>query len=130
MKGLSATPYIFNSVYQWLVDDGIIPYVLLDASKLTSVPASSIQNGQLVLNISFAATGQQYFIDKDIFSVSCSIQGVKYEIVVPLDRITSLYGKDTENGFNFTVGRLHHSKKVGANDNSKPAVKKPSLKLV
>ena len=42
----SSRPYLIRALYQWIVDNGVTPYVLVDASvEGVDVPSQYIQDG-------------------------------------------------------------------------------------
>ena len=50
----SNQPYLFRAIYDWIVDNGATPYVLVDATgEHVKVPPQSIQNGQFLTDFSF-----------------------------------------------------------------------------
>ena len=46
-------PYIMRALYEWIVDNGCTPYILVDASgEDVVVPQQYVKDDQIVLNIS------------------------------------------------------------------------------
>ena len=53
MRLSSKKPYFIRACYDWLVDNALTPYLLVDANYLgNSLPQAYVQNGRIVLNIS------------------------------------------------------------------------------
>ncbi|HEX2242741.1 MAG TPA: ClpXP protease specificity-enhancing factor SspB, partial [Gammaproteobacteria bacterium] len=49
----SSRPYLIRAIYQWIVDNGATPYLLVDAANdAVQVPRQYEQDGKIVLNIS------------------------------------------------------------------------------
>ncbi|MDQ3797408.1 MAG: ClpXP protease specificity-enhancing factor SspB, partial [Pseudomonadota bacterium] len=49
----SSRPYLIRAIYQWIVDNGATPYLLVDAANdEVQVPRQYEQDGKIVLNIS------------------------------------------------------------------------------
>ena len=49
-------PYIMRALFEWIVDNGCTPYVLVDATRRdVLVPEQYVKDGQIVLNISPSA---------------------------------------------------------------------------
>ena len=45
-------PYLLRALYDWIVDSGEVPYILVDATvEGVVVPQEHIQDGKIVLNI-------------------------------------------------------------------------------
>ena len=44
-------PYIMRALYEWIVDNGCTPYILVDAAiDDVMVPEQYVKDGQIVLN--------------------------------------------------------------------------------
>lgn len=92
----SRTPYLLRAIYEWIADNDLTPYVLVDASTDgVQVPAHVIQDGKVVLNISMNAVrnlelGNQYI------SFDARFAGKAEQIFVPIEAVEVVYAK--ENG--------------------------------
>ena len=48
----SHRPYLLRALYEWIVDNGMTPHVLVDAGLPgVRVPMQSVKDGRIVLNI-------------------------------------------------------------------------------
>ncbi len=48
----SRRPYLLRAIYEWLVDNQLTPYVMIDAtSPHVSVPERFVEDGKIILNI-------------------------------------------------------------------------------
>ena len=48
----SSRPYLIRAMYQWIVDNGMTPHLLVDAeSKDCLVPHTLVNDGKIVLNV-------------------------------------------------------------------------------
>ena len=53
----SSRPYLIRALYEWIVDNGFTPYMLVDTSlDMVEVPRAFVENGRIILNISPEAT--------------------------------------------------------------------------
>ena len=53
----SSRPYLIRALYEWIEDNGLTPYMLVDATgNNVDVPGKFIDNGRIILNISYDAT--------------------------------------------------------------------------
>ena len=53
----SNRPYLLRALYEWIMDNGMTPHVLVDAENDgVDVPEHAIQKGKVVLNIASSAT--------------------------------------------------------------------------
>src|SRR3569833_531897 len=49
----SSRPYLIRALYEWIVDNEMTPYIVVDAAaEGLMVPAQYVLDGQIVLNIS------------------------------------------------------------------------------
>lgn len=49
----SSRPYLIRAIYEWIVDNGCTPHLLVDAqAPEVTVPTQYIENGKIVLNVS------------------------------------------------------------------------------
>ena len=55
----SNRPYLLRALYEWIGDNGMTPYLLVDAAREgVRVPPSAIKDGRVVLNIAARAADQ------------------------------------------------------------------------
>ena len=63
----SSRPYLIRAMYQWIVDNGMTPHLLVDASSEDClVPQSLINEGKIVLNIAPMAVNGLVLGDDEI----------------------------------------------------------------
>ncbi|MCW8928382.1 MAG: ClpXP protease specificity-enhancing factor SspB, partial [Gammaproteobacteria bacterium] len=49
-------PYLIRALYEWIMDNGLTPYVLVDAeAEQVVVPRQFVEGGKIVLNITPSA---------------------------------------------------------------------------
>ena len=53
----STRPYLIRALFEWCVDQGLTPYLLVVVNDRVRVPKEFIKNGEIVLNISPEAPG-------------------------------------------------------------------------
>ena len=56
MAELSTKPYLIRALYEWCVDSGYTPQIMVVVDAHTRVPPGFVKDGQIVLNISAGAT--------------------------------------------------------------------------
>jgi stringent starvation protein B len=76
--------------------------VAVDAK--TIVPAEFVKNGEIVLNISFDATGNLK-MDNDFIHFKARFGGVAREIVLPVENVSAIYARENGQGMAFEVKR-------------------------
>ena len=76
-------PYMVRAIYEWLEDNQLTPYILVDATgDNLKIPTEYVQDGRIVLNIASKATGNVR-IDNDYVVFNARFGGVTEEIWVP-----------------------------------------------
>jgi len=80
---VSTKPYLMRAIYEWCVDSGFTPYVLVAVDENTRVPMEHVKNGEIVLNISPAAT-QNLKMDNDYVRFAARFNGASREIIIPV----------------------------------------------
>ena len=98
----SIRPYLIRGIYEWCTDNGFTPYIVVRAGESVRVPSEFVRNGEIVLNISFAATsalklGNEYIEFKGRFS------GVARDILVPIGHVLAIYARENGQGMTFPL---------------------------
>jgi stringent starvation protein B len=117
MSETSTKPYLLRALYEWCTDNGYTPYIVVMVDGSTRVPMEFVKNGEIVLNISFDATGHLK-IDNDFIHFKARFGGISREIEVPVQNVSAIYARENGQGMAFEVTR----------DDETTAKKKTSLK--
>jgi len=104
MSETSTKPYLLRALYEWCTDNGYTPYIVVVVDARTRVPAEFVKNGEIVLNISFEATGNLK-IDNDFIHFKARFGGVAREIEVPVSNVSAIYARENGQGMAFEVQR-------------------------
>jgi stringent starvation protein B len=146
----SSKPYVVKAFYDWISDNQLTPYIVVDANVYgVMVPMAYVNDGQIVLNVSASAVGSIALGDETI-EVSARFGGKLEHLSVPYGAVGAIYAK--ENGAGTSLAIEHPEsydetaeseksatiKSVKAQDNansdkkesSKTVKKKPSLTVV
>ena len=103
MELKSNRPYLIRGIYDWIVDNQLTPYVLVDASKggeNLSVPMQYVDHGRIVLNIGPNAVSQMLISDETI-SFTARFSGQAMQIVIPFQSVLAMYAKEIGQGMLF-----------------------------
>lgn len=124
-------PYIMRALYEWIVDNGCTPYVLVDATLGdVLVPEQYVKDGQIVLNISPTAV-MDLNISNDAVAFNGRFGGVATDIYVPVNAVIGIYAR--ENGQGMVFEPEEETESIPPDDEppepSKPQGR-PSLKVV
>ncbi len=112
-------------MYQWMVDNGMTPHMLVDASSdLVRVPSKYVEDNRIVLNIGPMAV-HGLTLGNDEVNFSASFDGQAMEVVVPIECVLAIYAR--ENGQGMMFGEEGEQPPSGP-ENKPPS--KPQLKVV
>ena len=106
MSETSTKPYLLRALYEWCTDNGYTPYIVVAVDARTRVPAEFVKNGEIVLNISFEATGNLK-MDNDFIHFKARFGGVAREIELPVENVSAIYARENGQGMAFEIGRAH-----------------------
>jgi stringent starvation protein B len=104
MSEQSAKPYLVRAICEWCADNGLTPYLAVKVNAQTRVPAAFVKNGEIVLNISTAAT-RKLTVDNDWVQFSARFSGSSQEVAVPMSAVSGIFAKETGYGFAFTLAQ-------------------------
>jgi len=98
---LSSKPYLMRAFYDWIVDSGCTPFVLINASNPRSrVPREFVRDGQITLNIAPAAI-RDLVIRADAIEFRASFSGVIHVISAPMRAVLAVYAEENGRGMFF-----------------------------
>jgi len=84
-------PYIFRAFYDWILDNELTPYIVVDTSVYgVLVPQEFIKDNQIVLNIAPQSVGQ-YLVNNEQIEFNARFSGIPQHIVVPMAAIEAIY---------------------------------------
>lgn len=136
MQFTTNKPYLLRAIYEWILDNGGTPHIVLYADNPNvSVPLQYIENGKIVLNISPTAS-QNLLIDNDGVSFSARFGGKPFSIYSPIGAVLALYASENNEGLSFDpedeVPPPDSPKleSVSGNSKKKKSGKRPTLKVV
>jgi len=125
MSMSSPKSYLLRAFYEWILDNSMTPYVLVDASAQgVEVPSEYVEDGKIILNIAPAAV-QALAMDKERLCFSARFRGVAREISVPMPAVRAVYAKENGRGMVFPEEEGGDAPPPAA-----PTHKKPKLKVV
>ena len=97
----SNRPYLLRAIYDWISDNNLTPYVLVDATREgVRVPPHVIKNGQVVLNLAMRAVAN-LDLGNDWISFQARFSGVSHSILIPVAAVLALYAQENGQGMMF-----------------------------
>jgi stringent starvation protein B len=127
MSMTPSQPYLLRAIYDWIVDNDMTPYVLVNAENDdTYIPYDYVEDGKIVLNVSpVAVNGLE--LGNDFVAFSARFAGKPMEVSFPVTSVLAIYAK--ENGQGMVFNETDNPPPDDTPDDDKKSGK-PNLKLV
>lgn len=123
----SSRPYLIRAIHEWIVDNGLTPYLIVDALVPgVEVPSQYVQQGRVVLDVSPRAV-RGLRLENDWIEFNARFGGTPRSVRVPTQAIQAVYAK--ENG----VGMAFQEQGPGDEPPPEPSgdkVPRPRLRVV
>lgn len=131
MSMSSSKPYLIRGIYEWIVDNNLTPYILVDASvEGVVVPSQYVENGRIVLNLGPTAIEHLQLGNEEI-SFTARFNGVSMNVELPCNAVIAIYAKENGQGMMFDT---EHDPGPAPRDPTREPIRrppsKPSLKIV
>ncbi len=115
----SLKPYLIRSIYEWIIDNELTPYLLVNAENSRAVlPQKLIEDGKIILNIKPQAIQGLDLGNTDI-QFNARFSGKPMGILVPVSAVMAIYAKENGKGMIFDQEEL-------TDENPPPDDKPPS----
>jgi stringent starvation protein B len=122
----SNRPYLIRALYEWLVDNDLTPYLLVDAKRDdVQVPAQYVEDGRIVLNVGPSAVRGLDLGNQQI-SFEARFGGAAHAILLPPAAVLGVYARENGKGMLFPEEAGGDSEPPP----QPPSGGKPSLKVV
>ncbi len=98
----SSRPYLLRAIYEWIVDNGLTPYLLVNAGYAdVQVPVEHINNGKIILNVAPEAVQS---LDLGITDVSFNARfgGRPMNLFFPVAAVLAIYARENGRGMVFS----------------------------
>ena len=114
-------PYLLRAIYEWIVDNELTPYLLVDASNDdVQVPRQYVENGKIVLNIAPRAVNNLELSNEQV-NFNARFSGRPMQVMFPIHSVLAIYAKENGQGMVFNEG---------SDEPEPPKPDKPNLRLV
>ena len=122
----SSRPYLMRAIYDWIVDNKLTPYLLVNAGEPdVQVPVEHINNGKIILNVDPNAVQDLDMSGVDI-SFSARFSGKPTQVSVPISAALAIYARENGRGMVFNDDDETPTDPDGAKDKSST----PNLRIV
>ena len=141
----SQRPYLLRALHEWMSDNGLTPQLVVDVSLPgVQVPAGHAEDGRIILNVSWTATGRLELGNEEI-GFEARFGGVSRRVHVPVDAVIGIFARENGQGLVFAAeapasaaddataaADVDHQPAGGGEppDPPRPPLSRPSLKVV
>ena len=108
MAEISTKPYMLRAIHEWCTDSGLTPYIAVSVDENTLVPVDFVRAGEIVLNISSAATNRLE-ITNEFIQFQARFNGQAQELSIPVDNVSAIYARENGHGMAFEVASAAQS---------------------
>lgn len=124
----SNRPYLIRALYEWIVDNGMTPHLLVDAAHPSAqVPGEFVEDGRIVLNVSPGAV-QGLHMENDAIGFSARFGGVPRQVLVAPEAVLGIYARENGKGMLFPEAEPSPDPDDTPPPEERPG--RPSLKVV
>jgi stringent starvation protein B len=124
----SNRPYLLRAIHEWINDNGLTPYLLVEAGAPgVRVPASAIKDGKVVLSVASRAVAQLDF-GLETVRFLARFGGVSHSIELPISAVLAIYAQENGQGMMFPVEGAPPASDPPAPDDDPPP--RPRLRVV
>jgi stringent starvation protein B len=97
----SSRPYLMRAIYEWIVDNSLTPYLLVNASEPdVQVPAEHVNNGKIILNVDPNAV-QNLEMSGNQVSFNARFGGKPTQVRLPVSAALAIYARENGRGMVF-----------------------------
>jgi stringent starvation protein B len=94
----SNRPYLIRAMHEWIGDNGMTPYLLVDAAfPGVMVPTQAIKDGRVVLNVAPRAVAQLE-LGNQFIRFQARFSGVSQTVELPIAAVQAIYAQETGQG--------------------------------
>ena len=124
----SSRPYLLRAMYEWIVDNGMTPYILVDTKNdQVIIPRQFEEDGKIVLNLGPTAV-QSLNLGIEAVNFDARFDGTSMDVMVPIEFILAIYTRENGQGMMFADEDLPPPGDGSQDDASKQ--KPPHLRVV
>ena len=128
----SNRPYFIRALYEWLVDNDLTPYLLVEAERDDVViPSQFVEDGRIVLNIGPSAV-RSLDLGNQTIRFNARFGGVAMDVLVPPSAVLGIYAR--ENGRGMLFPDEHSEQTDGhppdSDPDPNPPRERPTLKVI
>ena len=97
----SSRPYLIRAIYQWILDNGCTPQLVVDAAvDGVEVPTDFVQDGRIVLNVSATAVRGLSLGDR-LIEFNARFGGSPFHVSLPVRSVVAMVARENGAGMSF-----------------------------
>jgi stringent starvation protein B len=126
----SSRPYLIRSIYEWIVDNSLTPYLLVNAEHpAVEIPQEYVTDGRVILNIS-PDSCRGLHLDNDRIVLTTRFSGRTVQLALSPGAVLAIYAKENGRGMEFSEEEGDLPPTGGEGDSPGGRGRKPALRLV
>jgi len=130
----SRKPYLIRAINEWILDNGLTPYISVNAEiDGVVVPAEFVEDGEVILNIDPNSV-RNLEISADYILFDARFSGRPYAIEIPIAAVIAIYARENGEGMLFVADTESQEDPDSADndpDDTPPEpTPRPNLKIV
>jgi len=97
----SNRPYLIRALYEWIIDNGLTPHLVVDAEHPSAaVPRAFVDDGRIVLNVAPQAV-QALQLGNDSIRFSARFGGSPFAVELSPQAVLGVYARENGHGMLF-----------------------------
>jgi len=128
----SSRPYLVRALYDWIVDNNLTPYLMVNArAEGVSVPQQYVnKDGQIILNVAPRAVSAMQLGNQAI-EFSARFGGIPTDLYIPVHSVMGVYARENGQGMMFDPETSPTEPDPTPSPGNSPSQdKRPSLRIV
>jgi stringent starvation protein B len=126
----SSRPYLIRSIYEWIVDNSLTPYLLVNAEyPAVEIPQEYVTDGRVILNVS-PESCRGLHLDNDRIVLTTRFSGRTVQLALSPGAVLAIYAKENGRGMEFNEEEGDLPPSGGDDDSQGGRGRKPALRLV
>ncbi len=98
----SSRPYLLRAIHEWIVDNGLTPYLLVNADyPHVQVPVEHVNNGKIILNVAPEAVQALDLGPTDV-RFNARFGGRPMNLFFPVAAVLAIYARENGRGMVFS----------------------------
>ncbi len=98
----SRRPYLLRAMHEWMTDNQQTPHLVVNAlANGVEVPRQFVQDGKIVLNVSYHATNGLTMGNERV-EFNARFGGQTHHVMVPIQAVLGIYARETGQGMIFS----------------------------